>query len=74
MTDLVNHPPHYTMGKVECIDAIEASMTHEGFMAYCKGNVMKYLWRYEYKGRTESLQKAMWYLEKMISSAENKDE
>jgi len=24
MTDMVNSPPHYTAGKVECIDAIEA--------------------------------------------------
>lgn len=64
----VNHPPHYTTGSIECIEAIEASMTREGFHAYCKGNVMKYIWRYEHKGGVESLEKARWYLNCMIAS------
>ena len=25
--DLVNHPPHYNKGDIECIDAIEAMLT-----------------------------------------------
>lgn len=64
--DMVNHPRHYTAGGIECIDAIEASMTPEAFKGYCKGNAMKYIWRYEKKGSVESLQKAIWYLNKLI--------
>lgn len=63
---MVNHPSHYTSGGIECIDAIEASMTAEAFKGYCKGNAMKYIWRYEKKGSVESLQKAIWYLNKLI--------
>ena len=64
--DLVNHPPHYTSGGIECLDAIQASMTEEGFLGYCKGNALKYIWRYEKKGGRESLEKARFYLNKMI--------
>ena len=49
MTDFVNHPPHY-QGTIECIDAIEASMSAEAFKGSLKANVMKYVWRYETKG------------------------
>lgn len=65
--DNVNHPSHYTFGGVECIDAIEAALGREGFVAYCEGNVMKYLWRHRGKGGVEDLEKARWYLDKMIS-------
>lgn len=64
--DRVNHPSHYTDGKIECIDAIEACMSKEAFMGYCKGNIIKYVWRYEHKGGVESLKKAKWYLDKLI--------
>lgn len=64
--DNVNHPAHYSSGEIECIDAIQSSMTHESFCGYLKGNVQKYMWRYESKGGTESLKKAQWYLNKLI--------
>lgn len=65
--DSVNNPPHYNYGKVECIEAIEESMTSESFRGYLKGNCMKYLWRYERKGKAlEDLRKAQWYLDKLI--------
>jgi hypothetical protein len=66
--DNVNSPPHYNNGDIECIDAIKASMTQSAFLGYCKGNVQKYMWRYEHKGGIESLKKAQWYLNKMIES------
>lgn len=65
--DVVNNPAHYNTGAIECIDAIEASMSGEGFKSYCKGNVQKYLWRYEMKGKpVEDLQKAQWYLARLL--------
>lgn len=69
MTDLVNHPPHYTQGGVECIDAIEAALGAEGFEAFCTGNAAKYLWRWRHKGGVEDLRKARWYLDRAIASA-----
>jgi hypothetical protein len=64
--DSVNHPPHYTQGGIECIDAIRAALTPEEFRGYIKGNVIKYIWRELHKGGDESLQKAAWYLGRLI--------
>lgn len=66
--DMVTHPPHYTGGSVECIDAIRASMTDEAFEGFLKGQVMKYIWRYEKKRKPlEDLKKADWYLGRLVS-------
>ena len=65
-TDYVNHPPHYTEGGLECIEAIEAQLTPEEYRGYLKGNIAKYVWREKHKGGTESLRKASWYLERLI--------
>ena len=71
--DNVNHPSHYTQGGIECIDAIQASMTKEAFCGYLKGNIQKYMWRYEHKGGLESVKKAKWYIDKLIAIMEDKD-
>lgn len=67
--DNVEHPSHYTQGGIECIEAIRASMTPEGFQDYCKGNCLKYIWRWRDKGGVEDLEKAKVYLQWMIDSA-----
>ena len=65
--DPVNNPSHYASGGIECIEAIKASMSHEAFLGYLKGNVQKYTWRYEKKvNPAEDLKKAQWYLSKLI--------
>ena len=65
--DPVNHPDHYASSGIECIEAIKASMTKEAFCGYLKGNVEKYLWRYEKKvAPAEDLKKASWYLTRLI--------
>ena len=46
----VNHPSHYQSGGMECIDAIRAALGPEGFLAYCRGNAIKYSWRAGKKG------------------------
>lgn len=71
--DPVDKPIHYNSGGIEAIAGIEASMSPEGFAGYLKGNVMKYMWRYENKGKPiEDLKKARWYLERLISLRERK--
>lgn len=42
-SDMVAHPPHYTQGSVECIEAIEAALGKEQFRGYLRGNILKYL-------------------------------
>ena len=66
VVDMVNSPPHYNQTGIECIQAISAA-TDKGFKYYLQGNVMKYLWRFDYKDKPlEDLQKAKWYLDKLI--------
>lgn len=62
MTDMVNHPPHYTShpSGVECITVTE-------HMNFNIGNAVKYLWRTDEKGAaTENLEKARWYIDREI--------
>ena len=70
--DMVNHPPHYNQHGIECIDAIQAC-TGDGFKSYLQGNILKYLWRYDYKNGVEDLKKAQWYLAKLIEIKDGKD-
>lgn len=69
--DNVNHPEHYTSGGIECIDAIRASLGDPEFADYCKGNVLKYIWRYRHKNGVEDLRKAQVYLNWMIEAEEH---
>ena len=66
-SDMVNEPPHYKNGKMECIVAMEAMLTPEEFIGYLRGNAFKYMWRYRNKGKAhEDLQKAQWYLSRLV--------
>jgi hypothetical protein len=72
MNDPVNSPAHYadSFGSIQCIEAIEASMSLEEFKGFLKGNVQKYVWRYSKKNGAEDLKKARWYLERLIGLCE----
>jgi hypothetical protein len=65
--DMVNHPSHYTSGKIECIDALESAVTDlTGIEAVCTANAIKYLWRWKHKNGKQDLQKAVWYINKLM--------
>jgi hypothetical protein len=64
--DNVDKPAHYNAGGIEAIDYIKQQLGHEGFIAYCEGNVIKYGHRWRYKNGVEDLRKKRWYLERMI--------
>lgn len=64
--DVVNKPPHYNQGEIECIAAIEAALTPEEFRGHCKANAIKYVWRERKKGGDESIRKAIWYLSRLV--------
>lgn len=66
MQDNVNHPAHYTQGGIECIQAIKAALTQDGYEGYLAGNVIKHMWRYQNKGGQEDILKARWYLNALI--------
>lgn len=62
--DMVNHPPHYTVGGIETLDFIEAKG-----LGYNLGNVVKYIARAYWKGdELQDLQKARFYLDRQISN------
>ena len=70
MTDIINHPAHYTgvTAEIECIDIAR----HLNFQL---GNAFKYVWRAGKKGgrgkEIEDLKKALWYLEDSIQNGYN---
>ena len=62
--DVVNHPSHYTDGKIEVIDFIE-----DKGLNFHRGNAVKYRARAGKKNpekEIEDLQKARWYIEREI--------
>ena len=64
MNDPVNHPSHYTSGKIEVIDFIEDQK-----FPYHLGNACKYLCRAgkkDPKKTAEDLRKAVWYINRYI--------
>lgn len=61
--DPVASPSHYTKGGIETIAFIRAKLGADGFRAYCLGNVMKYVARWQDKNGEEDLRKASVYLE-----------
>ena len=63
--DMINHPKHYTDGKIEVIDFIE-----DKGLNFHKGNVVKYVARAGKKDPSkeiEDLEKALWYLNREIN-------
>lgn len=63
MSDLVNHPAHYGGDTVyETIKVLEAWLTPEQFIGFCRGNAIKYASRAGKKGdAAEDMAKARFY-------------
>lgn len=65
--DPVNHPSHYTQGKVECIDAMEMVFGEAAVAHYCLCAAFKYMWRRKDKENEEQdIQKSLWYFDKFV--------
>lgn len=63
--DIINHPSHYTDGKIEVIDFIEDKKLN-----FHRGNAIKYISRAGKKDpqkEIEDLEKAIWYLNIALS-------
>ena len=72
--DMVQHPNHYTAYDMETIEAIKGQSTPEQFRGYLKGNIMKYLSRYQFKNGIEDLRKAQWYLKALREYEERQED
>lgn len=72
--DAVQHPSHYTQGKVECIEALESATAGlSGIEAVCTANAIKYLWRYKHKNGVQDVKKAQWYINHLIKHLEGEE-
>ena len=73
--DNVKSPSHYCKGGMECIDAIKAAVSDiaDPFEAYCTGNIIKYIWRWNDKNGVEDLNKAKQYADIIIEYRASKD-
>ena len=65
--DPVKSPSHY-IGEIETIDFIRDRLGPDGFRAYCRGNVLKYVSRYVGKNGVEDLEKAAEYLRRLTEA------
>lgn len=79
------HPPvsHYDRGTIQPIDFMEGSFTPDEYRGFLKGQIIKYVSRYRYKGTPEAdLVKAQTYLmwltdferKQILQEAVNNDE
>ena len=65
--DNINNPNHYKLGcGIESIEIIKRVLGLKGFVAFCLGNILKYLIRAEKKNGKEDYKKAAKYLEWVI--------
>lgn len=67
--DRVNEPKYYKLDglDIESIDVIKAVLG-DGFKAFCKGNILKYMIRADKKNGVEDLKKAEVYLNWLLES------
>lgn len=71
--DSVNHPEHYELGAVECIDVIIATQGIQAAQDFCICNALKYIFRHRMKNGLEDVKKAQWYINKYLELEERKD-
>lgn len=71
----IKSPKHYRLEglNIESIDVIKATLGKEGFKAFCKGNIMKYLIRAEKKNGLEDYKKAKTYLDWYLEECDKND-
>lgn len=63
-------PNHYKQGGLQPIDMFRAKLTAKEFRGFCKGNIIKYVFRADYKNGLEDYKKAAVYLNWIIEALE----
>ena len=65
--DEITKPKHYTQGKVECLDAIDAMLEESSRIDFYRSQIVKYMWRLRDKGDSlKDAKKAEFYLCRLI--------
>ena len=66
----IDHPQHYggSENPYETIKVLEAWMTRDEMIGFCKGNALKYLSRHREKGGLSDLEKSAWYGRYMVEN------
>jgi len=64
--DSVNRPKHYTNGTIDVLDFIL-----DQNLPYLEGNIIKYICRHKMKNGLEDVQKAEFFVKKLIEKYEN---
>ena len=66
MTDIINKPSHYHSNGTDVIGFAEAQFSKEEQKGFHRINAIKYLTRYDRKNGIEDLNKAKFYIDKLI--------
>lgn len=68
MKNNATSPDHYKKGGLETITILKKKLTPEEFAGFCKGNILKYVLRADYKNGVEDYEKALVYLKWLIEA------
>lgn len=71
MNDYIKQPAHYTSGGIECIDYLRFTLPKEQFRGFLRGNIVKYMHRFDKKNGVQDLKKARQYLDWLIEEYDN---
>ena len=71
---IIEKRDYYNHGKIEAIDAIESACTGlDGYEGFLTGTVLKYMFRWRWKGTSlADLKKADYYLTRLIREEEKR--
>ena len=72
--DVVNHPPHYCVGGLECFEVMKQVFGIEAVKVFCRLNAFKYLFRSETKNGDQDIAKATWYLTRYLELCVDKED
>lgn len=65
--DPVRRAAHYNQGSIECITVLESALESEGYAAFLRGQVIKYMWRAPHKNAAaQDAEKAAYYLDRLV--------
>ena len=63
--DMINNPPHYTVGGIETIDFIQAKLSADEYRGFLKGTILAYASRLGHKDGTNDAGKITWYAKRL---------
>lgn len=68
--ETVNHPQHYNNGNIEVVDIWKDQLSVEELKGAFKSNIIKYIFRADYKNGLEDYKKAQVYMNWLVELLE----